>query len=90
MSWARHGQAIMTELVIAEGERQPTLRRMAEGMRCGGLEVEAIAAALAVVNDEWCLPPLAAGEIHAIAEATASAASDNGHGWATPEQLALL
>jgi hypothetical protein len=68
-------EAIMTELVIAEGERQPTLRRMAEGMRRGGLEIEAIAAALAVVNDEWCLPPLAAGEIHAIAEGTRSPSS---------------
>lgn len=53
--------------VIAEGQRNASLTSHAGRLRRIGLSVEAIEAALLVINEEQCRPPLREAEVVAIA-----------------------
>lgn len=55
------------DTVIGEGQRNATLTRAAGAMRRAGLNADAIAAALLVMNDQRCRPPLPTGEVETIA-----------------------
>lgn len=88
-----HGQP---EAPIPEGQRNPTLTREAGAMRRRGLSPEAIAAALLVLNEQRCQPPLSEAEVRQIAEsighyapavdpAAASASEDKGDEEALPD-----
>src|SRR5215218_641554 len=56
---------------IPKGRRNTTLASLAGSMRYAGLEEEAIFAALRVINDKRCEPPLEQGEVRRIAHSIA-------------------
>ena len=53
--------------VIPKGQRDNSLASLAGGMRRKGFSVEAIAAAIGIVNEQRCRPPLPAADIERIA-----------------------
>jgi hypothetical protein len=61
------GEAFPSD-IIPEGQRDHTLARIAGSMRRKGLPVEAIAAALTVVNERQCRPPLPSRDVQRIAQ----------------------
>ena len=72
--------------VIGEGSRNDTLYRKAGDMARQGLPVAAIEAALAVVNDQQCRPPLPRHEVATIAR-SASVTSRGARDRAIAEQV---
>jgi hypothetical protein len=63
----RNGSAAPVEGVIPEGRRRQELFSLAGSMRRRGMSAEEILAALVVVNEKRCRPPLARGELEALA-----------------------
>lgn len=59
------------EAPIPDGERNATLTSIAGLLRRGGLDAEAIEAAVRVVNLKRCRPPLEDDEVHRIAHSVA-------------------
>lgn len=68
----RNAPAPAVESVIPEGQRRQTLLSLAGSMRRRGMAADEIVAALVVVNNRRCRPPLPADELASLADDVAS------------------